>query len=221
MDWFDIIKEERSKEYFRKIITFVQFDARVNVIYPAHKDLFNAFHLCPYDNVKVVILGQDPYIGPGQAHGLAFSVPAGVDIPPSLRNIFKELHNDIGVPTPTSGCLEKWAKQGLLLLNTSLTVRAGESGSHKDFGWQIFTDKIISVLNEKETPIVFLLWGKHAQSKAKLITRDSYYHGPHLVLCSPHPSPLSAHWGFFDSKPFSKTNEFLIKNNIAPIDWTL
>ena len=179
-------------------------------------DLFNALHYTPYSKVKVVILGQDPYHGPNQAHGLSFSVNKGVKTPPSLVNIFKELHSDIGCYIPNNGYLKKWADEGVLLLNTVLSVRAKEANSHKKMGWEKFTDKVITSLNEKENPIVFILWGNNAISKEKLITNKK-----HLILKSVHPSPLSASRGFFGSKPFSKTNEFLEKTGQTPIDWQI
>lgn len=216
MNWKEIIKAEQEKEYFKNIIKFIQQDAKQNIIYPSSKDIFNAFKYCPFENVKCVILGQDPYHGPNQAHGLSFSVNEGVTIPPSLKNIYKELKDDLNIDLPSHGCLINWAKQGVLLLNASLTVQAHKPNSHKDIGWYDFTDKIISILNEKDVPVVFILWGAFARQKKDLI-----YNSNHLILESPHPSPFSAHNGFFGSKPFSKTNEFLIKNNITPIDWKL
>ena len=179
-------------------------------------DLFNALHFTSYADTKVVILGQDPYHGPNQAHGLSFSVNPGVKIPPSLVNIYKELHTDLNCYIPNNGYLKKWADQGVLLLNTVLTVRAGEANSHKNKGWEEFTTKIIKILNEKETPVVFILWGNNAIAKEKLITNPK-----HLIIKSVHPSPLSASRGFFGSKPFSKTNDFLISTNQKPIDWQI
>ncbi|HEY4543933.1 MAG TPA: uracil-DNA glycosylase, partial [Tissierellaceae bacterium] len=185
-------------------------------IYPDYTDLFNALNYTPYENVKVVILGQDPYHGKDQANGLAFSVKEGIKIPPSLRNIFKELNSDLGYKIPLNGDLKKWAKEGVLLLNTSLTVIEAKANSHRNKGWEIFTDEIIKIVNKKETPVVFILWGNNAIEKEKFIDSSK-----HLILKAPHPSPLSSYRGFFDSKPFSKTNEFLIKNNLKQIDWDL
>lgn len=216
MNWKEILKKEEEQEYYKNIIEFIQQDAKQYTIYPSSKDIFNTFKYCPFENVKCVILGQDPYHGAGQAHGLSFSVNEGVTIPPSLKNIYKELKSDLGIDPPAHGCLVSWARQGVLLLNASLTVREGQPNSHKDIGWYTFTDKIISVLNEKDTPVVFILWGSFAKQKKNLITNNK-----HLILESPHPSPFSAHYGFFGSKPFSKTNDFLIKNNILPINWSL
>ena len=185
-------------------------------IYPEVQDIFNALKYTAYNDVKVVILGQDPYHGPNQAHGLSFSVKAGVSIPPSLLNIYKELNNDLGCYIPNNGYLKKWADQGVLLLNTVLTVRAGEANSHKNKGWEHFTNKIITLLNEKTEPIVFILWGNNAQTKQSLITNPIHY-----IIKSVHPSPLSAYRGFFNSKPFSNTNNFLISKGKKPIDWQI
>jgi uracil-DNA glycosylase len=179
-------------------------------------DIFNAMHYTPYDKVKVVILGQDPYHGPRQAHGLSFSVLPGVDAPPSLVNIFKELESDLGCRVPNHGCLKHWAEQGVLLLNTVLTVREYQANSHQGIGWEEFTDHIITLLNQRKEPMVFILWGRPAQRKQSMITNPD-----HLVITSPHPSPLSAYRGFFGSRPFSKANEFLAKHGMAPIDWQL
>ena len=195
---------------------FLKNEYTTKIIYPDKYDIFNALHYTSYKDVKVVILGQDPYHGPNQAHGLSFSVSPGVKIPPSLLNIYKELNSDLECYIPNNGYLKKWADQGVLLLNTSLTVRAGEANSHKNKGWEIFTDKIISLINEKTDPVVFLLWGNNAINKKKLITNKQ-----HLILSSTHPSPLSASRGFFGSKPFSKINKFLISVNKAPIDWQI
>lgn len=215
MNWSEFIKEESKKDYFKNIGEFVKKDSKEYKIFPPRKDIFNAFDSCPFEKTKVVILGQDPYHGPGQAHGLSFSVPYGIDIPPSLKNIFKELKSDLGIEISDNGCLTGWAAQGILLLNTSLTVRQGQAGSHSSIGWQTFTDTVIDfVANKDLKPLVFILWGAHARAKKKLIKYDG-----HLILESAHPSPLSAHNGFFGSKPFSKTNEFLTQNNIDPIDW--
>ena len=216
MNWQSIIKEESSKDYFKQITYFVQEDSKQHKIYPPHKDIFNAFKYCPFDKVKVVCLGQDPYHNPGEAHGLSFSVLPGVKLPPSLQNIFKELKNDLNIAAPNHGCLTSWAEQGVLLLNSFLTVRQNQPGSHQNIGWHIFTDKIISLLNNKNTPTVFVLWGNFAKKKKGLITNPA-----HLIIEGVHPSPLSAYSGFFGSKPFSKINNFLIENNIDPINWEI
>ena len=213
MEWKDVFKAEREKPYYKQIINLVQEDAKLNKIYPKHSDIFNAFKLCKLNSTRVVILGMDPYHGEGQAHGLSFSVLPGVKIPPSLKNIYTELNLDLGLAKPEHGCLVSWAKQGVLLLNSILTVRDGQPGSHKNFGWQLFTDRIISVLNDQQTPIVFMLWGNFAKTKKVLITNRW-----HLVLESGHPSPLSAHL-FLGCKHFSKCNSFLTSSNKSPIDW--
>lgn len=215
-DWNELLKDEFSKDYYLLLREFLKNEYTTKIIYPDKYDIFNALHYTSYKDVKVVILGQDPYHGPNQAHGLSFSVSPGVKIPPSLLNIYKELNSDLGCYIPNNGYLKKWADQGVLLLNTSLTVRAGEANSHKNKGWEIFTDKIISLINEKTDPVVFLLWGNNAINKKKLITNKQ-----HLILSSTHPSPLSASRGFFGSKPFSKINKFLISVNKAPIDWQI
>ncbi|MGL5649013.1 MAG: uracil-DNA glycosylase [Clostridium sp.] len=214
--WSSLLKEEFSKDYYYKLMNLLNDEYKSKVIYPPREFLFEALNLTSYEDVKVVILGQDPYHGPNQAHGLSFSVNPGVKIPPSLLNIYKELHSDLGYSIPNHGYLKKWAEQGVLLLNTSLTVIQASPNSHQKIGWSIFTDKIISLINEKETPVVFILWGNNAISKKSLITNKK-----HLILQSVHPSPLSARRGFFSSKPFSKTNEFLIANNLTPIDWEI
>ena len=215
-DWNELLKDEFSKDYYLSLREFLKNEYTTKIIYPNKYDIFNALHYTSYKDVKVVILGQDPYHGPNQAHGLSFSVSPGVKIPPSLLNIYKELNSDLGCYIPNNGYLKKWADQGVLLLNTSLTVRAGEANSHKNKGWEIFTDKIISLINEQTDPVVFLLWGNNAINKKKLITNKQ-----HLILSSTHPSPLSASRGFFGSKPFSKINKFLISVNKAPIDWQI
>lgn len=215
-DWKNLLEDEFGKEYYLSLRNFLVTEYKTKTIYPDKYDIFNALHFTSYKDVKVVILGQDPYHGPGQAHGLSFSVNPGVRIPPSLLNIYKELNSDLGCFIPNNGYLKKWADQGVLLLNTSLTVRAGEANSHKNKGWEVFTDKIISLVNEKEDPVVFLLWGNNAIKKKNLITNKK-----HLILTSVHPSPLSASRGFFGSKPFSKINEFLISINKAAIDWQI
>lgn len=214
--WQDLLKDEFSKEYYLKLREFLKLEYSTRTIYPHMNDIFNALHFTSYEDVKVVILGQDPYHGYKQAHGLSFSVQPGIKIPPSLRNIYKELQNDLGCYIPNNGFLKSWTKEGILLLNTVLTVREGTPNSHKNKGWEIFTDKVISLLNEREKPIVFILWGNNAISKEKLITNKN-----HLILKSVHPSPLSASRGFFGSKPFSKTNDFLKSINEEPINWQI
>lgn len=215
-DWKELLEDEFSKEYYQTLRQFLLEEYKTKKIYPDKHDIFNSLHFTPYKDIKVVILGQDPYHGPGQAHGLSFSVNPGIKTPPSLLSIYKELNSDLGCYIPNNGYLKKWADQGVLLLNTSLTVRAGEANSHKNIGWQIFTDKIISLVNEKDDPVVFLLWGNNAIKKKDLITNKK-----HLILTSVHPSPLSASRGFFGSKPFSKINNFLISANKKPIDWQI
>lgn len=215
-DWLEAIGDEFKKEYYKKLYEFVKEEYSRNVVYPASEDIFNAFHLTPLHQVKVVILGQDPYHNHEQAHGLCFSVKPHVEIPPSLVNIYKELQDDIGCAIPNHGHLVKWAQQGVLLLNTVLTVRAHQAASHQGKGWEQFTDSVIHALNVQERPIVFILWGRPAQMKKKMLTNPG-----HLVLEAPHPSPLSAYRGFFGSKPFSKTNEFLINHGVTPIDWSI
>ena len=215
-DWKDLLDDEFNKEYYQTLRNFLTNEYKTKTIYPDKYDIFNALHFTSYKDIKVVILGQDPYHGPGQAHGLSFSVNPGIKIPPSLLNIYKELNSDLGCYIPNNGYLKKWADQGVLLLNTSLTVRAGQANSHKSIGWEIFTDRIISLVNEKEDPVVFLLWGNNAIKKKNLITNKR-----HLILTSAHPSPLSASRGFFGSKPFSKINNFLISVNKEPIDWQI
>lgn len=214
-DWDEILNREYNKDYYQKLRTILANEYNTYTVYPDMYNIFNAFKYTPYFEVKVVILGQDPYHNVGQAHGLAFSVLPDVDVPPSLKNIFKEMHDDIGFTIPDNGCLTKWAQNGVFLLNTSLTVRAHAPNSHKNIGWETFTDNIISELNDRNDPIVFLLWGANARSKAKLITNEK-----HLVLQAPHPSPLSAFNGFFGCKHFSKTNEFLATIGKS-IDWSL
>ena len=215
-DWQDLLEEEFNKDYYLALRSFLTKEYKENTIYPDKYDIFNALHFTPYKDVKVVILGQDPYHGPNQAHGLSFSVNPNVAIPPSLLNIYKELKSDLGCYIPNNGYLKKWAEQGVLLLNTSLTVRASQANSHKNIGWEIFTDRIISLVNEKEDPVVFILWGNNAIKKKSLITNPK-----HLVITSVHPSPLSASRGFFGSKPFSKTNDFLNSIGKSPIDWQI
>ena len=215
-DWLDALKGEFRKPYYKKLFETVNQEYRTHRIYPPADDIFNAFHLTPLKDVKVVILGQDPYHGDGQAHGLCFSVKPDVEIPPSLVNIYQELHDDLGCRIPSHGNLTKWAKQGVLLLNTVLTVRAHQANSHRGIGWEEFTDAAIQVLNTQDRPIVFILWGRPAQAKKSML------HNPkHLILEAPHPSPLSAYRGFFGSRPFSKTNDFLTANGLTPIDWQI
>ncbi len=215
-DWQYLLEDEFKKDYYLKLRSFLIKEMKTKKIYPNMYDIFNALHYTEYKDVKVVILGQDPYHGYNQAHGLSFSVKPGVEAPPSLINIFKELNSDLGCYIPNNGYLKKWADQGVLLLNAVLTVRAGEANSHKDMGWEVFTDKVISLLNEREDPIVFILWGNNAQSKIYNIS-NSYHH----IIRGPHPSPLSAFRGFFGSKPFSKTNDFLKSIGKEPIDWQI
>lgn len=212
--WKKVLAEEFDKQYFSDLIQFVKSEYKTQRIYPPGKLIFNAFDSCTFENLKVVILGQDPYHGPGQAHGLCFSVNDGIPFPPSLRNIFKELNGDIGKEIPTSGNLTEWAKQGVLLLNATLTVRAGQAGSHQKRGWEEFTNAVISTISDNKENIVFILWGNYAISKRKLIDESK-----HFLLTSVHPSPLSASRGFFGTKPFSKTNEYLQSKNLEPIIW--
>ncbi len=214
--WDIILKEEYEKGYFKNLKDFVINEYKNKTVYPKMSEIFNAFTKTTYDNVKVVIIGQDPYHGENEAEGLAFSVKVGISKPPSLINIFSELKNDLGIDPPNHGSLVSWAKEGVLLLNSTLTVIKDTPRSHFNHGWEIFTDNVIKIINEKETPVVFILWGSDARSKKQLITNKK-----HLIIESAHPSPLSAYRGFFGSKPFSKTNEFLIKNNIKPINWKI
>ena len=215
-DWLEPLKPEFSKPYYAELFKFVKNEYSTRQIFPPADDIFNAFHLTPLHEVKVVILGQDPYHNDGQAHGLCFSVKRDVDIPPSLVNIYQELHDDLGCYIPNNGYLTKWAKQGVLMLNTVLTVRAHQANSHRGMGWEQFTDAAIRILNEQDRPIVFILWGSPAQKKAQMLNNPK-----HLILKAPHPSPLSAYRGFFGSRPFSQTNEFLVKNGLEPIDWQI
>ena len=213
-DWAEALKEEYKKPYYRELYKKVNEEYQTHEIFPPSDEIFSAFHLTPLKDVKVVILGQDPYHNNGQAHGLSFSVQKGVDIPPSLVNIYKELHDDLGCTIPNHGCLTKWAEQGVLMLNTVLTVRAHQANSHRGIGWEEFTDAAILALNSQDRPIVFILWGAPAQRKKRMLTNPK-----HLILEAPHPSPLAAYRGFFGSKPFSQTNAFLEKNGIESIDW--
>ncbi|AXI07715.1 uracil-DNA glycosylase [Oceanobacillus zhaokaii] len=215
-DWEPILKEEFQKDYYIRLHAFLKQEYSSYTVYPEMQDIFNALHYTDYQNTKVVILGQDPYHGPNQAQGLSFSVKPEVRIPPSLKNIYKELHDDLGFPAPNHGSLINWAKQGVLLLNTVLTVRKGEPNSHKGKGWELFTNEVIKQVCAKTDPVVFILWGKHAQEKAELITASQ-----HLIIKSPHPSPFSANRGFFGSRPFSRTNQFLEEAGLAPIDWKI
>ncbi len=212
--WEKALQEEFEKPYFKNLTKTVQQAYLQEIIYPNSKNIFNAFTFCPFDKIRVVILGQDPYHGTGQAHGLSFSVPDETKIPPSLKNIYKELKNDTGKEIPNSGNLKHWAKQGVLLLNATLTVKASEAGSHQNIGWETFTDTIIKTISDQKEHVVFILWGKYAQAKASLIDKDK-----HLILTAPHPSPFSAYTGFFGSKPFSKTNEYLEKYGLEKIEW--
>ena len=212
--WDKILDEEFEKEYFKELIEFIKKEYKTKTIYPKQTEVFNAFRYTDFNDIKVVILGQDPYHGPNQAEGLSFSVSNQVLKPPSLQNIFKELESDLGIQFPEENSLKKWAKQGVLLLNAVLTVEEHKPTSHKNKGWETFTDNVIKIINKKNTPIVFILWGSYARAKKELITNPI-----HLIIESAHPSPFSARNGFFGSKPFSKTNEFLKKNNIKEIDW--
>lgn len=215
-DWLEPLRPEFSKPYYASLYRKVKDEYSRYVVYPPSGDILNAFNLTPLTKVKVVILGQDPYHEPGQAHGLCFSVQPGVAIPPSLQNIYQELHDDLGCRIPNNGCLTKWADQGVLLLNTILTVRAHQAFSHRGIGWEQFTDAAIRAVNQQDRPIVFILWGRAAQSKSQMLNNPK-----HLVLKAPHPSPLSAYHGFFGSRPFSQTNDFLKANGIQPIDWQI
>ena len=215
-DWEKPTQQELQTDYYQNLRHFLIKEYRNQVVYPPMHDIFNAFHLTPLSQTKVCIIGQDPYHGPGQAHGLAFSVKPGVAIPPSLLNIYKELEADLGCPIPSHGCLTTWAKQGVLLLNAVLTVRSGEAGSHRNAGWEIFTSRIIEILNVRAEPVIFILWGRDAQNKKALISNSH-----HPLIASPHPSPLSAHRGFFGSRPFSRANELLKAQGIDPIDWCI
>lgn len=215
-DWLDAISGEFGKTYYKELFEFVKGEYGRYTIYPNADDIFNAFHFTPLSQVKAVILGQDPYHNVGQAHGLCFSVKPHVEIPPSLANIYTELHDDLGCRIPNNGYLEKWARQGILMLNTVLTVRAHQAGSHQGKGWELFTDAVIEAVNAQDRPIVFILWGRPAQMKKKMLTNPK-----HLILEAPHPSPLSAFRGFFGSRPFSKTNVFLEANGLEPVDWQI
>ena len=212
--WKDALRQEFEKDYFINLVGFVKDEYRTKTVYPPASLIFNAFNLCPFSNVKVVLIGQDPYHGQGQAHGLCFSVRNGVEFPPSLINIFKEIELDLGINRPNTGNLERWAQQGVLLLNATLTVLAGQAGSHQRKGWEEFTDAVISLINNNKENIVFMLWGAYAQKKGENINRQK-----HLVLESVHPSPLSASRGFFGNKHFSRCNNYLTEKGITSIDW--
>ena len=214
--WDKVLEGEFDKEYYQKLRQFLIGEYRSRAVYPDMYSIFNALKYTAYEDVKAVILGQDPYHQPGQAHGLCFSVKKGVQIPPSLVNIYKELESDLGIKPPSHGYLESWARSGVLLLNTVLTVRDSQANSHKGKGWEIFTDRVIELLNEREKPMVFILWGNNAKAKEKLITNPA-----HCIIKSAHPSPLSAHYGFWGGKYFSRTNEFLISTGQEPIDWRI
>jgi uracil-DNA glycosylase len=212
--WAEKLAPEFEKPYFSELVNFVKEEYNRHLVFPPGKLIFNAFEHCPFNKVKVVILGQDPYHGPGQAHGLCFSVPENVAFPPSLQNIFQEINSDLGIPVPGSGNLERWADQGVFLLNATLTVRAHQAGSHQNKGWETFTDRVIHLLAENREHLVFLLWGSYAQQKGRFIDNTR-----HLVLESVHPSPLSAYRGFFGNRHFSKANDYLISRGITPIQW--
>jgi len=216
-DWLPALQEEFRKPYYKQLFTFVKQEYDTRVIYPPADDIFNAFHFTPLREVKVLILGQDPYHNEHQAHGLSFSVlPEQTEIPPSLQNIYQELHDDLGCYIPNNGYLEKWARQGVLMLNTVLTVRAHQANSHQGKGWEQFTDAVIQAVNAQDRPIVYMLWGRPAQSKIPMLTNPN-----HLILKAPHPSPLSAYRGFFGCKHFSQANAFLKEHGISPIDWQI
>ena len=215
-DWNPLLRDQFDETYWSELMAFVNKERSEHVVYPPHEEVFAALHLTSFTDTRVVILGQDPYHGPKQAHGLCFSVRRGVPIPPSLRNIHQELHDDIGIDIPEHGSLEKWAANGVLLLNTTLTVRAHAAASHQGHGWERFTDRIIEVVNEKSSTIVFILWGAAARKKKSMIDTDR-----HTVIESAHPSPLSARNGFFGSRPFSKANDALARNGLPPVDWSL
>lgn len=214
--WDQILKEEYQKEYFIKLLKTLQIEYKTKTIFPPKKDVFKALRLTDYDDIKVVIIGQDPYHGTGEAEGLSFSVQKGIPKPPSLKNIFKELEDDLGYKQPESGSLIKWAQEGVLLLNAMLTVEKDKPLSHKSLGWEKFTDEVIKKINQKQTPVVFILWGAFARSKKVYITNPNHY-----VIESPHPSPFSARYGFFGSRPFSKANNYLKSKNISPVDFNL
>ena len=215
-DWASVLQDEFKKPYYQKLRALLREEYKTKTIYPDPYDIYNALHYTSYEDTKVVIIGQDPYHGPGQAHGLSFSVKPGVRIPPSLKNIYKELQDDIGFSIPNHGYLKEWTEQGVLLLNAVLTVQAGNPNSHQSLGWEMFTDRVIEMLNLREKPVVFILWGRFAQQKQQLITSSK-----HFIIKSPHPSPFSAHRGFFGSKPFSRTNAFLRSIGSQEINWKI
>ena len=212
--WQEVLQTEFDKPYFENLVEFVKQEYASNTIFPPAGQIFNAFNTCPFNNVKVVILGQDPYHGPGQAHGLCFSVNDGIQFPPSLQNIFKEITSDLGIPAPKTGNLTRWAEQGVLLLNATLTVRASQAGSHQGKGWEEFTDAVIKTISEKAENVVFILWGSYAIKKKSLINTSK-----HCILTAPHPSPLSSYRGFFGCKHFSQTNTYLTSKGKSPIEW--
>ena len=212
--WQEVLQVEFDKPYFESLVSFVKQEYASNTIFPPAGQIFNAFNTCPFNNVKVVILGQDPYHGPGQAHGLCFSVNDGIQFPPSLQNIFKEITSDLGIPAPKTGNLTRWAEQGVLLLNATLTVRASQAGSHQGRGWEEFTDAVIKTISEKAENVVFILWGSYAIKKKSLINASK-----HCILTAPHPSPLSSYRGFFGCKHFSQTNTYLTSKGKTPIEW--
>ncbi|SEF97666.1 uracil-DNA glycosylase [Algoriphagus boritolerans] len=212
--WKKALSDVFEKNFFQRLVSFVKDEYQVNQVFPPGKEIFNAFNHCPLDAVKVVILGQDPYHGPGQAHGLSFSVKPGVPFPPSLLNIFKEIKSDLGIDMPPNGDLTRWSNQGVFLLNATLTVRANQAGSHQNQGWETFTDEVIKIVSSQRSNVVFMLWGAYAQKKAELIDANK-----HLILKAPHPSPLSAHRGFLGCKHFSKANQYLVEKNLQPVIW--
>lgn len=214
--WREFIEAEAEKTYFRRLIRVVDTAREKTEVYPVREDMFSCFAACPLGKIKVVIIGQDPYHGPGQAHGMSFSVRPGIKLPPSLRNIYKELESDLGMEPPKDGYLEKWAREGVLLMNTSWSVERGKPGSHAGLGWEEFSENLLEFLNEFDRPLVFILWGAHAQKVGSKITNSK-----HLKIQSAHPSPFSANRGFFGSKPFSKSNEFLVEHNQSPVNWQL
>lgn len=215
-EWDELLKDEFSADYYLKLRRFLSEEYSEHTVYPDKYDIFNALKYTPYSDVKIVIFGQDPYHEPGQAHGLAFSVKKGIRIPPSLLNIYKELRDELGCYIPDNGCLEKWARQGVLLLNNSLTVRKGAANSHRNKGWEIFTDRIAQLLNERKEPLIFMLWGSNAKEKMKIITNPE-----HLIMTAPHPSPLSASRGFFGCGHFKMANKVLLRRGLEPIDWQI
>ncbi|SDZ61137.1 uracil-DNA glycosylase [Evansella caseinilytica] len=215
-DWAPVLEGEFEKTYYQRLRKMLVQEYQTKIVYPDKYDIYNALHLTPYNETKVVIIGQDPYHGPGQAHGLSFSVKPGIVVPPSLKNIYKELQTDLGCSIPNHGYLVNWAEQGVLMLNAVLTVRAGNPNSHKGLGWEMFTDRVIETLNQRERPVVFILWGSNAQQKQQLITSSQ-----HFIIKSPHPSPFSANRGFFGSRPFSRANAFLREIGSKEIDWQI